>query len=184
MPKIVIDGNIGAGKTTQLNLLERSGHGVMREPIDQWPLELFYSDPKRWGFLFQMIILDTLKIREDVSIYERCPLSSLKVFWEILEKHPEEDRAYRSYFDKIGWSPDVYIYIATPPEKCLERIRARIQEGDSSISLEYLKTLDDKYMKMFYGLECPRYIVDGTQTQEMIHKNILDIINEVHVEKL
>jgi hypothetical protein len=39
--KIVIDGNIGAGKTTQLNLLESKGFKVHREPIEKWPLELF-----------------------------------------------------------------------------------------------------------------------------------------------
>ena len=182
MPKIVIDGNIGAGKTTQLNMLEDLGHRVMREPIEQWPLELFYSDPQRWGFLFQMIILDTLKVCDDINIYERCPVSSLKVFWEILDKHPEEDKAYRSYFNKIGWKPDLYIYISTPPERCIERIRARTQDGDTSVSLDYLKILEEKYMKMFHEIECPKFMIDGTQSQEIINKNILDIINEVHME--
>jgi deoxyadenosine/deoxycytidine kinase len=37
--RIVIDGNIGAGKTTQLGLLEKIGYTVRREAIDDWPLE-------------------------------------------------------------------------------------------------------------------------------------------------
>ena len=57
MTKIVIDGNIGAGKTTQLNRIEKLGFRVVKEPIEQWPLDLFYSDPERWGFLFQMVRL-------------------------------------------------------------------------------------------------------------------------------
>ena len=57
--KIVIEGNIGAGKTTQLGLLESRGWNVRREAIDQWPLEDFYKDPKRWAFLLHMKILQT-----------------------------------------------------------------------------------------------------------------------------
>ena len=53
MTKIVIDGNIGSGKTTQLDLLEQQGkYNIKKEPIEKWPLDLYYSDPKRWGFLF------------------------------------------------------------------------------------------------------------------------------------
>jgi hypothetical protein len=39
--KIVIDGNIGSGKTTQLGLLEQKGWKLRREPIDKWPPQRF-----------------------------------------------------------------------------------------------------------------------------------------------
>ena len=58
---IVIGGNISSGKTTQLNFLESIGCEVKREPIEKWPLDLYYSDEERWGFLFQMIVLQTLE---------------------------------------------------------------------------------------------------------------------------
>lgn len=182
MSKIVIDGNIGAGKTTQITRLQELGNRVKKEPIHLWPLELFYSDPRRWGFLFQLVILKTLTPDTENCIYERCPLSSLKVFWEILEKHPEEDKTYREYYKDYGWSPDVYIYIATPPETCKERINSRVQNGDSGVTLEYLRTLDSKYMNMYLDLDCKKFIVDGTQPEEIIHKNILNILNELQVE--
>jgi predicted ATPase len=47
--KVVIDGNIGSGKTTQLGLLEKAGYIVRREPIDQWPLEEFYIKTRNVG---------------------------------------------------------------------------------------------------------------------------------------
>ena len=56
--KSVIDGNIGCGKTTQLKILENIGFNVRYEPIEDWPLDLFYSDMERWGFLFQIVVLD------------------------------------------------------------------------------------------------------------------------------
>tara|TARA_B110000977_G_scaffold147510_1_gene186963 strand:- start:2807 stop:3349 length:543 start_codon:yes stop_codon:yes gene_type:complete len=180
MTKIVIDGNIGAGKTTQITKLQQLGFCVQKEPIHLWPLELFYSDPERWGFLFQMVILKTLVPRtQETCIYERCPLSSLKVFWEILKKHPDEDKTYREFYKDYGWSPDVYIYIATPTDVCYERIQSRSQNGDSGVSSEYLKTLDNKYSEMYHSMECPKYMIDGTQSSEIIHKNIINIINEL-----
>lgn len=67
--KIALEGNIAAGKSTLLRLLEDEvGYIVVPEPISKWQcvtssgskscggnlLELFYSDPKRWGLTFQM----------------------------------------------------------------------------------------------------------------------------------
>jgi deoxyadenosine/deoxycytidine kinase len=179
MSKIVIDGNIGAGKTTQINRLQEMLYNVKKEPIHLWPLELFYSDPKRWAFLFQMMILKTLTPDTKSCIYERCPLSSLEVFWQILDKHPEEDKAYRAYYRDYGWSPDIYIYIDTPPDECMKRINSRTQDGDSGVSIDYLKTLDQKYTEMYTNMNCKKYILDGTQCEKRIHQNILNIINEV-----
>jgi deoxyadenosine/deoxycytidine kinase len=86
--KVVIDGNIGSGKTTQLNLLEKVGWTVQREPIDDWPLELFYKDKSRWALLLQMKILQTLQPvkTKDVVVYERCLLSTRYVFWDTCSK--------------------------------------------------------------------------------------------------
>jgi hypothetical protein len=67
--RIALEGNIAAGKSTLLRLLEDEvGYLVVPEPISKWQsvspsgskscggnlLELFYTDPKRWGFTFQM----------------------------------------------------------------------------------------------------------------------------------
>lgn len=184
MSKIVIDGNIGAGKSTQLTLLEKANLKVQKEPIEQWPLELFYSDPERWGLLFQLVILKTLPQLPGFCIYERCPLSSLKVFWELMKKNPWEDITYRKYYEDYGWSPDVYIYIRTPPDVCLERIKSRTQEGDTSVTLDYLRVLDQKYMQMYNDMTCEKYIIDGTESQEIMHEKILTIVNGVQMEKL
>ena len=67
--KIALEGNIAAGKSTLLRLLEDEvGYVVIPEPISRWQsvtptgskscggnlLDLFYRDPKRWGLTFQM----------------------------------------------------------------------------------------------------------------------------------
>lgn len=178
MTKIVIDGNIGAGKTSQLDMLEKQGYRVKREPIEQWPLELFYSNPERWGFLFQMKILQTLTCDDDTLIYERCPQSSHDVFWKLMKKTQEEDDVYNTAYKSQGWGPDVYIYIHTPPQVCKERINIREQSGDWGVDLKYLKDLNDKYLDMYNNLTCKKHMIDGTMSQYDILKKITTIIKQ------
>lgn len=179
--KIVIDGNIGSGKTTQLNLLEKAGFKVKREPIEKWPLDLYYSDPERWGFLFQIIILQTLVPEKETTVYERSPISSRDVFWKAMKKTDLEDQAYRKQFDIQAWLPDFYILINKTPEKCFEHLQNRKQEGDSQIPFDYLVELDKNYKIMFDDLNCKKFAVDGNDTIENIHKKIVNILNNAQV---
>ena len=174
--KIVIDGNIGAGKTTQLNLLESKGFKVHREPIEKWPLELFYSDPKRWGLTFQLIILETLEPKD--GIHERCPRSSKDVFWKGLPKTPEEDHVYEWAYSHHGWGPDLYILLNKTPELCMKHIQTRSQDGDSGVGMELLNQLNRDYLDMFENLECPKFMIDASRTPEEIHENIICILND------
>ena len=174
--KIVIDGNIGSGKTTQINLLESKGYQVFREPIDKWPLELFYSDPERWGLTFQLIILETLKPLD--GIHERCPLTTKDVFWRNLTKTPEEDRVYQWTYGHHGWGPDIYIFLNKPPDMCMKHIQKRNQSGDSGVTIDLLNRLDKNYRDMWDTINCPKWKLDATTTPEIIHEKILNIVND------
>lgn len=182
---IVIDGNIGSGKTTQLGLLEKKGWKVQREPIDDWPLEEFYNDPKRWAFLFHMVILRTLQPPEKTRTHvllERSLMSSRHVFWPVLAKKgfvtPSEDETYSYFYDKNAWYPDLYIYLDKSPEKAFEHIQVRHQAGDSGVSLEYLKELDVEYKKLIHNVPCKVIIVDAERTAEEIHLEICRHLSE------
>jgi deoxycitidine kinase/deoxyguanosine kinase len=65
-----IEGNIGVGKSTLLDLLKSSDYGskkvvFMQEPVDQWSnvrnesgetiLSCFYQDPAKYAFTFQVM---------------------------------------------------------------------------------------------------------------------------------
>jgi len=185
---IVIDGNIGSGKTTQLNLLESAGWFVKREPLDKWPLELFYKDMSRWAFLLQVRILQTIrKESHDVTVYERCLLSTRHVFWEYLMKKKlvtaEENIAYESCYECYKWYPDVYIFLSKRPEIAYEHIQTRGQVGDGDVSLEYLKDLDELYKNMIRNVPCRVYIVNAEQTPEEIHAEVSSILSLYTVKK-
>lgn len=180
--KVVIDGNIGSGKTTQLNLLEQKGWKVQREPIDEWPLELFYKDKSRWALLLQMKILQTLRPvkTKGVVIYERCMLSARHVFWQhLLQKklvRPEENDVYCYQYEKDTWYPDLYIFLSKTPQKAFEHVKTRNQTGDSGVSLEYLKDLDVLYKTMLTNVPCKVHVINAHQTPEDIHEQILSLL--------
>ena len=182
--KVAIDGNIGSGKTTQLNLLEKKGYKVRREPIDDWPLEEFYKDPKRWAFYFHMVILQTLrplKTRETV-VYERSLLSSRWVFWEVLRKQnvvtPQEHETYAKFYEQYVWFPDVYIFLSKTPDLAWKHIQTRHQAGDSGVTLEYWKDLDAEYQKLIQNVPCRVHIVNANRSVEEIHQEICEILVE------
>jgi deoxyadenosine/deoxycytidine kinase len=180
--KVVIDGNIGSGKTTQLNLLEKKGWTVQREPIESWPLELFYKDKSRWALLLQMKILQTLQPvkTKDVVVYERCLLSTRHVFWEhLLQKklvRQEENDVYSYQYEKDTWYPDLYIFLSKTPEVAFEHIKKRKQSGDSGVSLDYLKDLDVLYARMLTNVPCKVHVINAHQTPEEIHQQILSLL--------
>jgi deoxyadenosine/deoxycytidine kinase len=184
MSRIVIDGNIGSGKSTQLDLLEKKGFRVQKEPIDKWPLKEFYEDPSRWAFYFHMVLLQTIRPLKSskVVIYERCLLSSRYVFWPVLLNNKTvteiEDDTYSKFYDTYAWFPDLYIFLAKSSEKCFEHIGTRSQAGDSGVSLSYLKSLEVEYQKLIRNVPCKVIIVDAERPVEEIHKEICRHIEE------
>jgi len=182
---IVIDGNIGSGKTTQLGLLEKKGWKVQREPIDQWPLDQFYKDTKRWAFLLHMMILKTLQPPKKSGshvLLERSLMSSRHVFWPVLVKQGcatiDEDRTYSYFYEKCAWYPDLYIYLAKSPEKAFEHIQSRHQAGDSGVSLDYLKKLDVEYKRLVQNVPCKVIVVNAEWSVEEIHLEICRHLSE------
>ena len=89
-----IEGNIGAGKTTLMNQLEKllPDAVYLYEPVNQWKnkggddlLKAFYECPKRWCYTFELESMvskvrrlsDALKSDKEVIIMERSIYSDL-----------------------------------------------------------------------------------------------------------
>jgi len=180
--KIVIDGLIGAGKSTQVDIIhQKLGIPVIKEPIEEWPLELFYSDPSRWGFMMQVSVLNSfVKFKDSDGIFERSPQSTLRVFWQNLVDSgvvtQKEDEIFRKLFNTLEWKPDITILIDKDPKLCHEHIQLREQDGDSGVTLEYLERLN-KYYQGFKSENV--FIVNGNQSIEAVSEEILKKINTI-----
>ena len=66
--RIAIEGNIGCGKSTVIEHLEKlplcveRGYTTILEPMDEWQhwLQEMYADPQRWSFFFNLKVMLTL----------------------------------------------------------------------------------------------------------------------------
>jgi len=163
---ILLEGNIGAGKTTVGSILRESGHLIfVEEPVDAWQgefgenlLQLFYDDPKRWAFAFQLAAFKTrariwTKILEGPHnniVLERSIFCDRYVFARNGHENGSigeiEWKLYLQYWDWIvgeqGVNPQAILYLRTPAETCLERIKERGRGEEKKVSLGYLKDLE------------------------------------------
>lgn len=177
---VVVDGNIGSGKSTVLDRLS-SSFKVVKEPIQDWPLEEFYRDPYTWGLPLQIQILQTMKKPEcdAICFHERCLQSSNFVFWKHLietnQVPKEHDEVYQDMFKLYEWKCDMYIYIRCSPEKCFENISKRVQEGDTHVTLEYLKSIHEKYEE-FVKMMPSAVVINADDDENTVYNNICKII--------
>ncbi|MBN1503920.1 MAG: deoxynucleoside kinase [Candidatus Eisenbacteria bacterium] len=156
-----IAGNIGAGKTCLTRELHaRTGWQAYYEPVIDNPyLDDFYKDMKRWSFHLQIFFLSKrfqaqkkmlelgVSFIQDRTIYEDA-----EVFARTLNRLGHMgDRDYANYkalFDtmlEFIRPPDLIIYLRAKPTSLMERIRHRGRDSEKSITLDYLKTLDEAY---------------------------------------
>lgn len=99
----ILDANIGAGKTTALDALEKKGFKVLREPLDVWKgkyshldgnlFDNFYKNKEKWSFAMQVGVMTSriqslvafLKLHSDSTIIvERSIFTDRNIFgWNL-----------------------------------------------------------------------------------------------------
>jgi deoxyadenosine/deoxycytidine kinase len=199
MTKIVIDGNIGSGKSTALDSIHNhfNSFKIVLEDLDAWMpyLKQFYSNMEKYSLSFQMKVLEHhMKNRElDRAILERSPLSCIYVFGKHLLNGGQisllDFQLMESYNNSFGWIPKTIIYINTHPTVCQQRVIERSRDGET-IPLDYLTAIDSLYRDLYligstlltnsenryihrkiYGRQTI-YIVDGNATKENVTEDI------------
>ena len=169
MKVISIEGNIGSGKSTLIELLKGSGLNCVfiPEPVNSWNeikdlsgvsiLERYYQDPEKYAFSFQMMAYITRlslinKAAKDfpdsIIITERSIHTDREVFAKMLYDLGKinyiEYTIYLKWFDELNTFPlDSIIYLKVAPEICKQHILRRNRQGEEEIKLSYLQELHD-----------------------------------------
>ena len=205
---ITIDGNIGSGKTTLEKVLkERFNLPVIyvREPVDDWELfkdnegttilKLFYSNPSKYGFPFQiMAFITRLKLLKDaikqnpnsIIITERSLYTDKLVFAKMLFDTGNIEyvnyQIYLSWFNAFIDECPIHkiIYIKSSPETCDTRIKLRSRDGESSISLQYLMDCDKYHEIMMDELShIPKLVLDGNIDTKLNPEKMDEWVSEI-----
>ena len=189
--KIAIEGNIGCGKSTVISrLCQETRLPIFLEPVEDWKewLTIFYKDPAKYGFAFNVNVLMTFNNWSNNSfpaIYERSPLSNRFVFAELQRDHGKmtilEMSLFHDLYKKLGWTPNTIIYIKTDPTTCYERMMKRGRECESQVSLEYLQDVHKKYEELInrYSntLMTNMIIIDGNRTHDEVYADVYKVVS-------
>lgn len=207
---ISIEGNIGSGKSTILNYLkdlykDSSEIIFLEEPVSEWSkikdknnetiLEKFYNNQKKYSFAFQMmayisrlsILKDTIaKYPNAIIITERCLNTDRYVFAKMLyDDEKLEDVEYQIYinwFDHFSYLQKIQktIYLKTDPQTCYSRINKRNREGESNISVDYLKNCHDYHENMVNSISDDDILIINSNIDTEKDPNINNVwINDI-----
>lgn len=190
---ISIDGIIGAGKSTILDLLKRRGKSVFFEPFANNPiLPRFYENPERFAAITQAVFFP---IRADLHLsipsqgthfIERSCYSDRFSFGELLrlKMEPEEWLGYCIFFSlltrKFNLLPDLTLIIDETPEICLERIRKRGRKMEEGITLSYLRDLRKMYFLNLQKLGKSAYVFGNNDMSDFpLDKDISKTVDTI-----
>jgi deoxyadenosine/deoxycytidine kinase len=148
-------GNIGVGKSTFLERMQRTGRPVVPEPLSKWVFfPKFLADPKEYAFRFQAEVLTSMPAVLD-SLMERCPLESMHVFAANLASSgvlSSEDAVLLNTLSvPFLWVPYQVLYFHAPPSVCFARIQARARPGED-YSLAYIEQVHAQYENLICSL--------------------------------
>ena len=158
---IAVAGNIGAGKSSLVEFLERRhGARAIYEPYVGNPyLDDFYADMKGYAFHSQLYFL-THKFRlhlglgtaDDTIVLDRTIYEDAEIFARNLAQTgfmSERDYGlYSELYESMKLAlrpPDLLIYLRCPVRALRRRIKQRGRASEQSIPVEYLKRLNTLY---------------------------------------
>ena len=174
---IGVAGNIGSGKTTLTGMLSAHyGWTPKFESVTFNPyLEDYYKDIPRWSFALETYFLtqrfrDVLEIAssDKVIIQDRTLAEGVEIFVAnnyALGNLTERD--YNTFMDlfhlmmSMVRPPDLLIYLKSSIPHLVAQIQKRGRDYEQSISLEYLKGLNDHYDEWIARYTGPLLIIDA-----------------------
>ena len=197
---IAIAGNIGSGKTTLTKLLAKHYQwDRLEEAVDNNPyLFDFYKDMQRWSFNLQIFFLNSrfeqlLEIRrsgrnviQDRTIYEDAYIFAPNLHAMGLMTTRDFENYFRLFknMDSAVVPPDLMIYLRASVPNLVSQIAERGRDYESSISIDYLKRLHERYEAWISTYDKSKVLIIDVD-QNSFHTNPEDlgkIINSIDAE--
>jgi deoxyguanosine kinase len=178
---IVVEGPIGAGKTSLARLLaEKSGSvALLEDPAVNPFLPGFYQDSARYAlptqlfFLFQRV--NQVRDLSQADMFKRTTVADF-----ILDKDPlfarltlndDELRLYQQIYAQLkpqAATPDLVIYLQASTETLIERVKRRGVSYERMISEDYLLRLAESYARFFYQYEAAPVLIVNSENLNFV----------------
>ncbi len=188
---VVIEGNIGAGKTSLARKISNDYNAkLILERFEENPfLPKFYKNPDRYSFPVELSFLadrynqlkNELQHREIFSSFTVADYYFMKsLIFSRNTLASDEFTLYSQLFHIIYQAlpkPDLYVFLHLGTEKLLENIKNRGRDFESHINREYLDNIRSGYFEFFKQQKDFRVVVVDTN-------NIDFVMNQDHYNQL
>jgi deoxyguanosine kinase len=196
---IAVEGAIGAGKTSLVNLLEQQYSArVILEENDSNPfIAKFYEDQETYSFQTQIFFLLS-RYNQYMELAQRDLFNSVividylfqrdKIFAQLnLEDH--QYRLYEQIYNLISSKapkPDLVIFLQASTEVLLERVSKRGREYESFMDPDYLDSVNKAFNNFFFYYSDTPLLVINTNEIDFVEKkcDLEELINKVNNHKI
>ncbi len=184
MQYLVVEGNIGAGKTTLATMLSNDMNAriVLEQFSDNPFLPKFYANPERFSFPLELSFLAE-RYKQLNSELSRTSLFQPLVIADyffmkslIFAKNTladDEYALYRQIFDIIYSSipkPDLYVYLHVPTPKLISNIKKRGRDYEQTITDGYLEKIQNGYFEFFKQHPNYSFLILDTTNLDFVEK--------------
>ena len=171
---LIIEGVVGVGKSSLMNILVEEGFEAFPEPVLNNPiLGKFYDDRKRYAFPLQVFFLakrfEHLKAAAKVpnavmdrSIYGDGIFAAMHKESGTMEaeEYGVYDELYQIMIEEVK-KPDLLVYLQVSVDVAMKRIQKRGRDFEQAVERSYWEKLNEKYEQFFkYYDQSPILIIN------------------------
>ncbi len=192
---IVVEGPIGVGKTSLVNLLaKRFDARTVMEVVEENPfLSSFYADRAKFAFQTQMFFLLS-RFKQQQELFQQDLFNTITVsdylfakdrIFACLTLDPNElalyDRVFEALMPRVA-RPDLVIYLQARLDVLLYRIKKRGREFERKFDPVYLEDLCKAYNEFFFHYADTPLLVVNTSDIDFVNNqaDFEDLVGVIH----
>ncbi|HVR43201.1 MAG TPA: deoxynucleoside kinase [Thermoanaerobaculia bacterium] len=178
---IAIEGPIGVGKTSLVDLLARRFRGTsILKDVENPFLDEFYKDKRGAAFRLELFFLlsrfDQLRNVSQGDLFTDLVLADYtfqksKIF-AYLTLEDSELAIYNRLYELLSESlpkPELIIYLQAGLDTLLKRIKRRGRQYEKAIAPAYLKEVSEAYAHYYYRYDETPLLVVNTNDIDFVH---------------